>query len=83
MEPAGARYLRLCAARANSHCLGDAGPAAGAADDDDDDEESSSAAELVLEDDINFLRTLCPKEWKVSRVVPDAGLRCSYSSDWS
>ena len=57
VEPVGTRYQQFCSARANSHCLGDATDAA-------DNEEEDSSSELVVEDDIAFLRTLCPKEWK-------------------
>lgn len=57
VEPVGARYQQFCSARANSHCLGDT-------EDSAEREQDESATELVVEDDIGFLRTLCPKEWK-------------------
>ncbi|XP_037093241.1 dnaJ homolog subfamily C member 2-like [Pollicipes pollicipes] len=58
VEPVGGRYQQFCSARANSHCLGDSEAAAELEPEDD------SASELALEDDIGFLRTLDPKEWK-------------------
>ncbi|XP_043245194.1 dnaJ homolog subfamily C member 2-like [Amphibalanus amphitrite] len=56
VEPVGAQYKKFCLARVNSHSLG--------IEADSEEQEEDSAVEVVIEDDITFLRTLCPKEWK-------------------